>query len=412
MMQQMTMPIERGDAPIPSRPAPRNALMRVSFIGCPFKTSYGHYIDSLKRALQARCGEDIEWIGSNCGCGDPVEVSRHFQATPSAYFEMSHVGDYQSRTAWKRWARRNARSLSYRVRANRYLRLARHSEVMHLQQTLHGFGAMVALHWLRGPSPAAKVITLHEIDPYQERFARLNTLYNRADALIVHSGELRERLLAFGVDAARINLLPYGTDVGAPPEAADRAGIVFYGGHHLMSGKGLDTVLGAAALLRARLGEFAPLVKIHGHYGTQTPEEALRLAQRFGVADRVMWLNQIDDAAIASLYRSAQLAVLPYTGSFGGLAAGAAAANGAPVIATRRAGLPDHLGECAVWIEQNDPEQLAGAIERLLASPTARGALAARAYERAQQLLGWDVVAEQTVRLYRETLRSRAAQRG
>ena len=382
--------------------------MRLTFIGCPFKTSYGVYIDALRLALQNHCGERIEWVASNCGCGDPIERDRKFQTQPTAYFEMAHIGAYESRSPWKRWLRRNARSLTYRTRARRYARLSGNREVLHFQQTLHAYGAMAALHWLRTPSAAAKVITLHEIDPYQGKFPEVNRLYNRADALIVHASELRERLLQLGVQASRIHLLPYGTEVTEPPGADAREGLVFYGGHHLLSGKGLDTVLSAVGRLRERLGERAPRVRIHGHYGTETPPEALQLAAASGTGDRVVWLNQIEEAAIAPLYRSAEVAVLPYTGSFAGLAAGAAAANGAAVIGTRRAGLPEHLGECAVWVEENNPAQLGEAIEALLSEPDRRAALAAGAYARAREQLGWPSVAAQTFEVYQAALRERA----
>ncbi len=386
--------------------------MRLTFIGCPFRTSYGHYIDSLGRAIYAQFGDRIEWVASNCGCGDPMEQARIFQTKPSAYFEMRHFGDHDSGAAWRRWLRRNARNLTCHLRADRYLKMARDSDVMHFQQTLNAFGAMVAFHWLQGRSSSAKVITVHEIDPFQEKLPQLNALYNSADALIVHSGELRDRLLSYGVRASKITLLTYGTDIPADTNDGARAGIVFYGGHHLMSGKGIETLFRAAALLRERLGDSAPIVKIHGHYGMETPEAAVELAEVCGVADRLLWLNQIDDSQIAPLYRSAQISVFPYTGSFAGLAASAAAANGLPVIATRRAGLPEHLGECAVWVEENNAEQLAGEIERLLASPERRNDLASRAYERATRLLSWKVVAENTVGIYRDALEARSARGG
>ena len=385
--------------------------MRVTFIGCPFRTSYGHYIESLRRTLQTHYGEHVDWVASNCGCGDPVERERRFEAKPSAYFEMGHIGDYESHTAWKRVLRRGARNLTYQARTRRYVTLAGGSDVVHLQQTLNAYGAMVAFHWLRRPTPAAKVITVHEIDRHQAQFPHLNTLYNRADAVIVHGSELRTRLLEYGVEPARVHVLPYGTDLPESPDERERAGIVFYGGHHLLSGKGLDTLLRAAALLRERLGERAPLITLHGHYGTETPAEALELAERLGVADRLIWVNQIDDNDIAALYRTAQLAVLPYTGSAAGLPACAAAANGLPVIATRRAGIPDQLGECAAWIEPGDPAQLAAEIQRLLADPLARAALARRAYERAQAELSWTAVAGRTLELYRAALRARAGAR-
>ena len=383
--------------------------MRVTFIGCPFRTSYGHYIDSLRQAIQLHYGDHVDWVASNCGCGDPVERERRFETQPTAYFEMPHVSAYESRTRWKRRLRRSARSLSYHARSNRYIRLAAGSDVMHLQQTLNAYGAMVAFHWLKRRTSAAKVITVHELDAHQTQFVHQNTLYNHADALIVHSSDLRERLLEYGVRAEKVHVLPYGAELSADIGKRERTGIVFYGGHHLMSGKGLDTVFRAAALLREKLGARAPRITIHGHYGTETPTEALKLAEEFGVTDQLIWLNQIDEAEIGPLYRAAQLAVLPYTGGAAGLPACTAAANALPVIATRRAGIPDQLGEDAVWIAENNPQQLAAEIARLLADRSARDALARRALERATQTLSWPVVAGRTVGIYREALRVRAA---
>ena len=382
--------------------------MRVTFIGCPFRTSYGHYIDSLRRNIQADYGDTVEWVASNCGCGDPVERDRLFQTKPSAYFDMKHVGDYESHTAWKRWLRRGARNISYRSRTRRYAKLAGNSDVQHVQQTLNAYGSMVVFHWLKRRAAAAKVVTVHELDAHQKRFPHLDRLYNRADAVIVHNAELREQLLAHGVETARVHVLPYGADLPDDPNDRERAGIVFYGGHHLLSGKGLDTLLHATKLLHERLGERAPIVTLHGHYGTQTPAEANQLARSLGVADRLIWLNQIDDTEIGPLYRSAQLAVLPYAGGSAGLPACAAAANGLPVIATRRAGIPDQLGECAAWIDENNPGQLAREIERLLADRAARSALAEQAYQRAKELLSWSAVAGRTIELYRTALCARA----
>jgi glycosyltransferase involved in cell wall biosynthesis len=381
--------------------------MRLTFIGCPFRTSYGHYIDSLRRAMSARSGDSIEWVASNCGCGDPVERDRLFQIQPTSYFEMSHVPDWESRIAWRRWLRRQARSFTYYRRARRYRELARGREVLHFQQTLNAFGAVVAFHWLRLPAAAAKVVTVHEIDAYQDRYPQANLAYNRADAIIVHNHELKDRLARFGVQASRIHFVPYGADVPSQLPDGPRDGILFYGGHHLMSRKGLDVLFRATAILRDRLADEAPRVKVHGHYGAAAPEAALQLAEAHGVSDRVRWLNQVDDAGMGALYRSALICVLPYSGSFAGLPAGAAAANGAPVIATRRAGVPEHLGECAVWIEDGDAAQLAREIETLLANAPLRADLARRAYERAKAHLSWEVAADQTLEIYRDALRSR-----
>jgi len=52
--------------------------MRMTIICCPFKTSFGSYASSLKTAIESKTGETVQWVGSNCGCGDPIEKSRQF----------------------------------------------------------------------------------------------------------------------------------------------------------------------------------------------------------------------------------------------------------------------------------------------------------------------------------------------
>src|SRR5256885_12306173 len=50
--------------------------------------------------------------------------------------------------------------------------------------------------------------------------------------------------------------------------------------------------------------------------------------------------------------------LFPYTTLFRSIAA----ANELPVVCTKKAGLPDHLGDCAVWVDEGNPEQLADRI--------------------------------------------------
>ena len=63
-------------------------------------------------------------------------------------------------------------------------------------------------------------------------------------------------------------------------------------------------------------------------------------------------------------YQSSLLCVLPFTGSFAGLAAATAAAVGLPVIATKNAGIPEHIGENGIWIDNDNAEEIAAQIEK------------------------------------------------
>jgi glycosyltransferase involved in cell wall biosynthesis len=210
-----------------------------------------------------------------------------------------------------------------------------------------------------------------------------------ADAIIVHCAEMRQHLIRLGVQAEKIHIVLHGTHLPAPPPFNYREDMVFYGGHKLMSGKGFETLLQAMSILQGKMAASTPLLKIHGHYGTTIPEGGLQLAAQHGVADKIVWLNQIPDEETVRLYQHSLLCVLPYTGSFAGFAASLAAACQLPIVCTRKAGLPDHLGETGVWVEENNPS---------------RRQLGNQLLKRAETFLSWDVIADQTLKIYEESI--------
>ena len=163
------------------------------------------------------------------------------------------------------------------------------------------------------------------------------------------------------------------------------------------------------SILHQRMGARAPVLKIHGHYGENIPEEAEELASHSGLGGHIVWLNQISMEEIARQYQRALVCVLPYTGSFAGLPAAMAAANQLPVICTKKAGLPDHLADCAVWVDEGNPEQLADRIMELLQSDERRRELADKLRTRAESFLSWDVIAERTLNVYEESAKRKAA---
>ncbi len=383
-----------------------NKSMKIKFISCWFATSYGQYTDSLRQALERRLGEEVGVICSNCGCGDPVEVKRIFQDQHCEYIEYPHIKYFKSSNPFKYWLRNRLRQIIYRERAKKYMSHAADATVLHFQQTLNAFGSVTAFNWLRLPTTAARVVTVHELDPYQVEFPKSNLIYNRAERILVHSREMKNKLIDYGVNSERIDLIQHGADIQPLPDAP-RHGIIFYGGHFLGKGKGLETLLQAMARVKEKLNAKTPTLTIHGHYGNKAPEYGIQLAEKYAVADIVRWLNQISNSDAIGEYRRAMLCVLPYTGSFAGLPASMAMANGVPVIATRCAGLPDHLGDTALWIEEDEPAGLATAILELLDNATERERLAVEGRARAERMLSWDVIAEKTLACYESMLKQR-----
>lgn len=379
--------------------------MQISMICCPFKTSYGCYATALIKAIEKKTATTVSWVASNCGCGDTMESRRDFQAQQCDYFEMPVPGDYRSSVAWKRSFRDVARNSIFYIRAKRYANRSRNSEIVHFQQILNAYGSTVVFHWLRQPSAATKIVTVHELDREQTESPEKNRLYNLADAVIVHCQDMKNRLVDLKVHEDKVHVVLHGVTIPASVPDARRDGIVFWGGHKPMSGKGIQNLFKAMAIVQQRLGAAAPVLKIHGHYGENTPEEGKKLAAANGIADKVVWLNQLPMDQMTSLYQQSKMLIIPFTGSFAGLPAGIAAANQLPVICTRKAGIPDHVGDAAVWIEPENSEQLADAIVNLLRDDSRRQELATRLLDRAKSHLAWDVIAEQTVNIYQEATR-------
>ena len=321
------------------------------------------------------------------------------------YFEMIAPSDYYTPKLWKRWAKYSAGKVFYYFRAKRYNKLVAGADVVNFQQTLNAYGSTVLFYWLNQPSRAARVITIHELDRYQLESPKSNTTYNRADAIIVQQVAMKEQLVSLGVDPNKIEIVLQGTDLPVIEKNRPREGIMYYCGHHPWKGKGLLAVFDAMTLLKQRLGGAAPKLKVHGYVDAGDWNLMQEQAARQGLENDVVWLNQITMPEVIRHYQSSQLCVLPFLGSFAGLAAATAAAVELPVIATKNAGIIEHIGENGVWIEKDDAQEIAAQVERLLGCAELRRDFGKRLRRRAEECMSWDVVAARTLAVYERALK-------
>ena len=257
--------------------------MNVKIISCWFATSYGAYTDGLRRALERRLDREVGIIATNCGCDDPMAVQRRFQDHRCEYFELPNVRFHKLTSPLKYWLRTQVRNVVCWERARQFHRHDGAAEVLHFQQILNATGSATVFHWLRMPSRAARVVTVHELDPHQRDFPKSNLQYNRADRILVHCQELKDSLCELGVDGQRIDVVPHGVEI-RPLVDGPREGIIFCGGHFLERGKGFDALLKAMRVVKERLGARTPKLTIHGHWGETTPELALPRPVRPGSA--------------------------------------------------------------------------------------------------------------------------------
>jgi len=272
--------------------------------------------------------------------------------------------------------------------------------------------------WL--PCPA--VVTVHDLIhlrfPVRRRhvlaplYARvmLRLAVRRARRLITVSESTRQDLVErLGARPERIRVIPNG--VGAPfepapsPETAspalDELGVsrpyFLFAGNPLPH-KNLARLLDAFAGLPPALGR---LVLVGIPPASRATVDALCAAP--GLGARVRVLPPVPALALARLYQSATVVVVPSLWEGFGLAALEAMACGTPVIAAKRGGLPEVVGDAGLLVDPSNVDALREAMYTLAGQEPLRAALRARGLARARAF-SWRHVAEATVAVYREAL--------
>jgi glycogen(starch) synthase len=189
-------------------------------------------------------------------------------------------------------------------------------------------------------------------------------------------------------------LIPVGA--GVPDELfelpRDEQDYLLYFGRLDWFQKGLDTLLGAVALLaRARPGLE---LRIAGR--GKDADRVAAVAEELGIARNLRMLGAVSDAERQRLFAGARVLLMPSRFEGFGMVAAEAMAAGVPVVAAAAGSLPEVVAppHGGVLVPPGDPAALAGAVERLLADAPARQALSESARASAERFR-WRAVARQ-----------------
>ena len=237
-------------------------------------------------------------------------------------------------------------------------------------------------------------------------------LANRADRLITCSAYMREHVCdVYGLEEEQVSVVPNGIDPSELVPMADLAPLrrrfaapeerlVLLVGR-LVYEKGFQVALEALPGLIERLGDVRFVVA-----GSGTHEEELHtLATALGLDGHGTFLGWIGDDVLHSLYRIADLTVVPSIYEPFGLVALEAMASGCPCLVADTGGLREVVPHENVGLRfrSRDPESLGAVAERLLSDVELRERLVAEASE---HVLGfdWADVARQVADLYAESI--------
>src|SRR3989440_110646 len=240
---------------------------------------------------------------------------------------------------------------------------------------------------------------------------------NRAERVITCSAYMREHVSdVFGLDEDRITVIPNGIDPSelVPVDDLETLRASFAQPHErlvllvgrLVFEKGFQLALEALPGLIERLGDVRFIVA-----GSGTAEhELIEQAGELGLHDHGTFLGWIGDDVLHSLYRIADLTVVPSIYEPFGLVALEAMASGCPCIVADTGGLREVVpnDDVGLRFRARDPESLARMVERVLTDAELRDRLVAEASE---HVLGfdWADVAEQTTAVYEQLASARAA---
>jgi glycogen(starch) synthase len=233
---------------------------------------------------------------------------------------------------------------------------------------------------------------------------------NRADRVITCSHYMRGHVAdIYDLEERRISVIPNGIDpldlqpvddldtLRARFAAPDEQLLLLVG--RLVYEKGFQLALEALPGLIERLGGVRFLVA-----GSGTHEAELKAqAERLGLLEHGTFMGWIGDDVLHSLYRIADLCVVPSIYEPFGLVALEAMASGCPCIVADTGGLREVVPHEAVGLRftSRDPRSLEAMVERLLTQDELRERLVAEASEHVLRF-DWTEIAAETARLYEQ----------
>jgi glycogen synthase len=233
----------------------------------------------------------------------------------------------------------------------------------------------------------------------------------RADGLIVCSYYMRGHVAdIFDVDERRVTVIPNGIDPRELRPAGDLQAlrrefaepheklVLFVG--RLVYEKGFQLALDALPSVLEGVQDVRFLVAGSGTHEAELKEQA----QRLGLSDHGSFLGWIGDDVLHSLYRIADLCVVPSIYEPFGLVALEAMASGCPCIVADTGGLREvvPVGErVGLRFNGGDAEHLGVMIERLLVDEPLRERLVTEASEHVLRF-DWDDIAQRTRGIYGE----------
>ena len=372
--------------------------MRVHIVDPP---AYTPPYDHALCAALSRAGVDVELITSPFSYGDIPNSN--------GYAVAEH---FYCRTATQQHPRlRQAIRLASHVPDMvRYTHKAKTADVVHFQ-----WCPVQQVDSLLLPRNKPLVLTAHDVlprEPKRGQLAGQRRLYERADAVVVHSQHGAQRLTSeLNIDTEKVHITPHGAfheftkypkTTPLPPALDEPKGpvVLFFG--LIRPYKGLDVLLEAWREVNATQFNNQAELWVAGMPRMDISE------LRAKAAPNVRWVPRyIAGAELAAIFHHADIVVLPYRQIDQSGVLFTSLAFGKPLALSAVGAFPE-IAEtgAAELFPPEDPSALAALLTRLLTDEEHRNRLSTKATKLAAPdgPFGWDSIAGRTIDLYNKLL--------
>ena len=130
-------------------------------------------------------------------------------------------------------------------------------------------------------------------------------------------------------------------------------------------------------------------------------EEILNAPKKYGVENRVKFLDSVSDEDLPSLYKNALCFCLPSLYEGFGLPILEAMQYGCPVATSNVSSLPEAGGDAAVYFNPENVEDIKNSLESIIQSSELRDKLIKKGYEQVKKF-SWEKTARETLKVLEE----------
>ncbi len=232
----------------------------------------------------------------------------------------------------------------------------------------------------------------------------------RARSVLTASASSKRDIVAdFGVDPARIRVIPLGVDDGFRPPTSPRVpGRIVAMASADAPIKGIANLLEAFAKLRTERDHLELLLVTKPIPGGRTEQ----IVDRLAIGDHVRFVHGISDAELVEVMGSAEVACVPSLYEGFSLPTAELMACATPLVVSDAGAIPEVVGPdgvCADIVPPGDVGALTRALGDLLDDPERRQRYGAAGRARVEEHFSWRAVAAATATAYEEACLDTAA---